>query len=181
LARSEALSLRLAETDPADPVPLAIWRALRACRAIGQDSVSLTSSPDLADLATLSAEELDDLALAEDQAGFIGEYLAALTQVGELRDALTQAAALHRARASGLAGMADSPDPRAVVYRLGEQPVDEATIRARWATAELALASHYAELPVTAQAEAFLCWQLAQAHAWGAELPDLPFLTPPAN
>jgi hypothetical protein len=169
--------LRLAEETGADPVFLAIARAAAVAEAIGRDSLAELAEPDCADLADLVPETLDALALAEDQAGFLGEYLAAFFEAGSAeRQAIAAAAAAHRLRAESLVTLSDSPDPRAVAYALGAPPADAAAASARWATVELTLARHYAQigLELGGGAEPTIRWQLVQAHRWGAELPALP-------
>ncbi|MDR2254107.1 MAG: hypothetical protein LBD97_09700 [Bifidobacteriaceae bacterium] len=177
LGRVEALSLRVAEAEADDAVPVAIARAAAAAEAIGRDALAGAAPPDTADLAHIPVATLDALAVAEDQAGFIGEHLATFLAPDEaVRDRLVKDAAAHRVRAEELVALAASPDPRAAVYRLGEAPADAAAVQARWAAAELALASQYAAIPFNAGAEGAVLWQLVHAYSWGAVLPALPFL-----
>jgi hypothetical protein len=176
LGRVKALSLRVAETADG-PAPAAVARAVQVAEAIGLGTLDGAPPPELADLANSPPDVLSALALAEDQAGYLAEYLAARLEAGELRDTLTAAGQEHRARGDQLVAMAGEPDPRAAAYALGDSPGDEASARARWAAVELALASHYAQLPTDQPGtEPWVVWQLAQAHAWGADLPPLPFL-----
>jgi hypothetical protein len=178
LRRVERLSLRLAASAPEDPLPRAVSRAAAAAEAIARGSLAGLAAPDVADLAYLPPDSLETLATAEDQAAFISEYLATFHSPSDpARAAVAAAAQAHRHRAEALVTMAGTPDPRPVAYQLGAPPTDQASADARRAAVELALASHYAALPLTAGggAEPTIRWQLVQAHACGAELPALPF------
>ncbi|MDR3107451.1 MAG: hypothetical protein LBU05_04550 [Bifidobacteriaceae bacterium] len=195
LGRVRTLSLRLTEAESGDQIGTetappsgveavagAVARAAAADEAILFDSLAGAAPPAVEDLATLGSAQLADLALAEDQAGFVGEFLAARVNQAwaeseELRAALSTAAALHRVRGQALASMAgDGHDSRQGAYRLEEAPTDADAARARWAAAELALASHYAALPGPNATDQMLTWQLVEAAAWGADIPALPFL-----
>ncbi|MDR2567326.1 MAG: hypothetical protein LBC97_14930 [Bifidobacteriaceae bacterium] len=172
LGRVRALSVRLSGEDA---VARAVARASGADEAILFDALAGGQPPAAEDLATLDPEDLSDLALAEDQAGFVGEYLAAQSPDPELAARLEAAAALHSSRGQTLADLGGGPDPRQPAYQLGAPPAGPDAIRERWAAVELALASHYAALPDGA-ADPLLTWQLVEAATWGAELPALPFL-----
>ncbi|MDR2348269.1 MAG: hypothetical protein LBD90_06605 [Bifidobacteriaceae bacterium] len=179
LARVETLSWRVAEArGDGGTVAVAIGRAARLAEAIGLGSLEGAPAPETADLANLPAETLASLALAQDQAGFVGEQLAAQTGDAALRAELEAAAGRHRACGEELTAMAGGLDLRAVAYQLDAPPADEAATRQRWAAVQLALASHYAALPISAGVEAWVHWQLGQAYAAGASLPALPFADP---
>ncbi|MDR1188433.1 MAG: hypothetical protein LBK95_13435 [Bifidobacteriaceae bacterium] len=180
LARTRALAVRLAGAED-DLVTLAISRAAAADEALTFDSLAGSAPPEVADLANLDPALASDLALAEDQAGFVAEYLAAQVPDAAVQARLVSSAALHRDRAERLVVMgrqADPPqaDPRQVAYQLGEPPTDLDSTRARWATVELALASHYVALPMSSGTDLLVTWQLVEAASWGADLPALPFL-----
>lgn len=173
LRRTQTLAARLAASSQ---VATAIARAASADEAIIFGTLPDDAEPPpVEDLAALDQPALSDLAAAEDQAGFLGEYLAAQLAEGPERERLIASAARHRQRGQTLATMAGGDDPRAAAYQLGERPADAAAVHARWAAAELALASHYAALPVNSGVELAVRWQLVEAAAWGAALPALPF------
>ncbi|MDR2453899.1 MAG: hypothetical protein LBD51_05045 [Bifidobacteriaceae bacterium] len=177
LARVEALAWRVAEAAGENAaVPIGIGRAAQLAQGIGLGTLAGAGEPEAADLANLPLDQLAQLALAEDQAGFLGEQLAALAADQALGAELAAAAERHRRLAEQLVAMAGGQDPRAPAYQLGQPPADAAAARSRWAAIEMAVASHYAALPLSQGVEARVIWQLAQAHAWGAELPALPFV-----
>ncbi|MDR2378997.1 MAG: hypothetical protein LBD70_06200 [Bifidobacteriaceae bacterium] len=180
LTRTRALAVRLAGSgdaaDDAASLATAIARAAAADEAILFGSWAAGSPPAAEDLAALDPALLTDLALAEDQAGFVGEHLAAQVSDAAVSAELAAAAALHRDRAEVLVALSGQPDPRQAAYALGPPTADPQAARERLAAAELALASHYAAAPGGSAAEPMLTWQLVQAASWGAKLPALPFL-----
>jgi hypothetical protein len=140
-------------------------------------------------LAQLPPEVLADLALAEDQTGFLGVYLAANLPLppasdepppaepseAELRRAqLAAAAAFHAERGEALARLSEQADPRAPAYQLPD--LQGADLSASWGVALRALASHYAAVPAGGATDPFVTWLLVEAFTWGAEPPALPFL-----
>ncbi|MDR1634236.1 MAG: ferritin-like domain-containing protein [Bifidobacteriaceae bacterium] len=173
LTRVRAFAARLGGEDA---VAAAIMRAAAADEAIVFAALDGADPPPAEDLARVDSAALSDLALAEDQAGFIGEHLAAQAADPELADQLAAAAALHRSRGQILADLGAEPDPRQTAYQLGEPTTDAGAAQDRWAAVELALASHYAALPAGGAADPMLTWELVAAAAWGAELPALPFI-----
>ncbi|MDR0365351.1 MAG: hypothetical protein LBH68_00740 [Bifidobacteriaceae bacterium] len=188
--RVETLALRLATADPPDLAAGAIWRAVTADQAIARSAAFDSQPPPVADLADLPSEVLADLALAEDQAGFLGEYLAANlplppatdesqgpqpTAVDTRRTDLAAAAAMHRDRGEELARMSGAADRRAPAYQLPD--LEGTDLATRWGAGLRALASHYAAVPAGGASDPTLIWLLVQAHQWGAELPALPFLS----
>ncbi|MDR2114311.1 MAG: hypothetical protein LBO75_03415, partial [Bifidobacteriaceae bacterium] len=177
LERVIALSWRVAETGVDDAVPTAIARAATVDLVVARDGSLDTAGPEVADLATLAPKTLTSLALAEDQAAFLGDYWAAGQPAEtELRLQLEQVAQLHRKRAEALVAMSSEPDPRAVAYELPPPTTSIEATRTAWGEVELRLATHYGALPLGSAAEPFLSWQLVQAHTWGVAVPALPFI-----
>jgi len=184
--RLATLSARLGATDSSDAAALvAMTRALRVDLALGLDLVP----PEVAGVLTAGPEVLTDLALAEDQAHFLLQYLAANTEpdpeepstdLSTLRQDLVALAALHGERAEVLARAlmpADQADPRQAAYQINPAATtDPVAIQAEVARIEMALAYHYAALPFNSGAEDLVTWQLLQAHTWGASLSPFPFL-----
>ena len=184
--RVATLGARLGATDSSDAAALvAMTRGLRVDLALGSDLMP----PEVAGVLTAGPEVLSDLALAEDQAHFQLQYLAANTEpdpeepdtdTAPLRQDLVALAALHAERAEVLGralALADQADPRQAAYQINPTAtVDAAAIQAEVARIEIALAYHYAALPFNTGAEDLVTWQLLQAHAWGASLNPFPFL-----
>ncbi|MDR0625780.1 MAG: hypothetical protein LBG11_00740 [Bifidobacteriaceae bacterium] len=175
LARVRALSVRLAGSS-GDAVLVSLTRASAVDEVILFDTPVREDLPTIEDLASLDAAQLADLALAEDQAGFVGEFLAANVPDADLQEQLSAAAVLHRDRGQALATLAAGDDPRRAAYQQGERPADRQGAADRWGQVELALASHYAALPMSSGADRMVTWQLLEAASWGAPLPALPFL-----
>jgi hypothetical protein len=174
---AQILSLRLWEAGDSPAVMAAMGRALAVDVAAVHDLE--VPDPEVADLQPSDAKQLEDLALAEDQAGFVDEFVAATTADADLRATVAGLASLHRGRADALALMAadaGGADPRQDAYVLPATPRDAEETGAITAQAELALASHYAALPYPGGAEGFVTWELTQARNGGAEIPALPFL-----
>ncbi|MDR1441276.1 MAG: hypothetical protein LBJ02_02645 [Bifidobacteriaceae bacterium] len=191
LARVRTLAVRLSGAGPADgpksgagdsseggtgDVLVAITRASAVDEALVFDTLDVDGPPAVEDLANAEPAQLTDLALAEDQARFVGEYLAGQVSDQAMRTRLETAAESHRLRAERLVALSGENDPRQPVYQLGPQPTTAAAAAERWAATELALASHYAALPAGTGNDLLLRWHLGEAAAWGAALPALPFL-----
>jgi len=189
--RAGTLGLRLAASNTADAASLvAMQRALRVDLALTaglgrMKAGEVPASPELTGLFGLDPELLTDLVLAEDQAGFLQEYLAAnspLTAEGTEspeRAKLVASAQLHRLRAASLTqglARAEAPDPRQPAYQI-ERLNGDLTVALAAARIELTLASHYTALPYDFGAEDLITWQLLVAHSWGAELPPWPFVS----
>ncbi|MDR1798333.1 MAG: hypothetical protein LBR19_00385 [Bifidobacteriaceae bacterium] len=145
--------------------------------ATGPVTQDLDQAPGIDDLSNLDVAALTDLALAEDQAGFVDEYLAAQAVNPELRASVVELAAWHRERAAGLALMAvraGGVDPRQGAYTLPDAPADDAAVSEAIGQTEITVAIHYAALPYPSPAEATITWELLYAHTWGLELPAFP-------
>jgi len=164
-------------------------RALRVDLALARDPDQPLSSPEVAGVLTAADEALVDLTMAEDQARFLIEFMAANTEpdpeegAGEAptqRQILLTQAALHQGRAEALAEalrQAGLDDPRQVTYLINpEVALSPEAMAAEMARIELTLANHYAALPFSTGAEDLITWQILQAHAWGASLTAFPFV-----
>ncbi|MCL1898764.1 MAG: hypothetical protein FWG16_08105 [Micrococcales bacterium] len=202
IQRVGTFGARLATSNWPDAEPLvAMIRALRVDLALANGSEvaagepngadPLMAQPEVAGVLSAESSELADLALAEDQAGYLLEYLAANTepdpdqaeqpeaQPSELRHRLIDLAKLHRQRAKAIASAlsrADQADPRQAAYLIDRQTgATKDAIATEVQRIELALASHYAALPYNTGADDLLTWQLLAAHQWGAEPTAFPF------
>jgi hypothetical protein len=144
--------------------------------------LALTAGPnDLEDpgvggLLLTAGDTLANLVLAEDQAGFVEEFLAARAAEPD-RAKLVAAAQTHRLRAESMAAQLardDATDPRAAAYTLPKAETPE-SIQQTAAQVEYALASQYATVPDQDAAAGLVRWQLLQAAGWGYDLPAWPF------
>ncbi|MDR1825336.1 MAG: ferritin-like domain-containing protein [Bifidobacteriaceae bacterium] len=138
----------------------------------------LAEAPGVEGLDDLGTEVLWDLALAEDQAGFVAEYLAVgVVDDDELRSLVRQVAQFHRERAAALVVASlnqGGGDPRQGAYVLPDTPADAAAVRLAIRELETALATHYGAVPYPSDVDQVLYWQLRWAHAWGEPIPALP-------
>jgi hypothetical protein len=164
----------LIETDSSDLVAGAIYRAARTDEAIARGTVVGAEPPPISDLTDLSTTVLAELALAEDQAGFIGQYFAAQLPAGIDRLALAAEAEYHQALGQLLLDLSGEDDPRQPAYQL--PAINLETVPAAWADTLLALASHYAAVPAPSATDPMVTYLLVQAHRLGADPPALPFL-----
>ncbi|MGN8246341.1 DUF4439 domain-containing protein [Cellulomonas soli] len=141
----------------------------------------------------LASEDLDALVLAEDQAGYGFEVLAAVLGDGQ-RDRARADAADHRARAEQWAVLAGTSgtaaDPRRVAYAVPPALTDPAVAAELARTLQTTLASTYATLVARADAGSRdtlvegLLRATADAATWGAPVvafPGMPELTTTAG